>query len=167
MEQDRLETGAAAGRKGRKHKRWILGGSIGALALAGIGAAGAMGGGFGHPMMHGGHLAGRGIAHALEAVEATAEQEERIWAILDGARAELRPMMREFRDAHGEAMQLLAAPEIDRAAVEALRAERMAAMDEASKRLVAAALDVAEVLTAEQRAELAEKMKERRGWRRW
>lgn len=75
-------------------------------------------------------------------------------------------MMREFRNTRGEVMELMTAPTIDRAAAETLRAERIAAIDEASKKLTAAALDVAEVLTLEQRATLAEKMKERRGWRR-
>lgn len=75
-------------------------------------------------------------------------------------------MMREFRDARGEVMELMTAPTIDRAAAETLRAARIAAIDEASKKITAAALDAAEVLTPEQRAKLVEQMKERRGWRR-
>lgn len=173
MEQDRQDTNVknASPNGGRRRSGWIVTGGVAVLALAGIGAAGAMGGGMGHHMMeagmrHGGHFAGHGIDHMLGAVDATAEQEERIWAIIDGARAELRPMMREFRDARGEVMELMTAPTIDRAAAEALRAERIAAIDEASKKLTAAALDAAEVLTPEQRAALVEQMKERRGPRR-
>lgn len=174
MEQDRQDTtvNAASPNGGKRRSRWIVAGSAAVLALAGIGVAGAMGGGgMGHHMMeagmkHGGHFAGRGIERMLGSVDATAEQEERIWAIIDGARAELRPMKREFRDARGEVMELMTAPTIDRAAAETLRAERIAAIDEASKKMTAAALDAAEVLTPEQRATLAEQMKERRGWRR-
>jgi Spy/CpxP family protein refolding chaperone len=174
MEQDRQETGIASTTptNSKRRTRWIVAGGVAVLALAGIGAAGAMGGGMGPQFMeigmrHGGHFAGRGLGRALEAVDATAEQEERIWAIIDGARAELRPMMREFRDTRTAVMELVAAPTIDRAAAEALRAERIAAIDEASKKLTAAALDAAEVLTPEQRARLAERMKERRGPGRW
>ncbi len=173
MEQDRQDTtvNTASPNGGKRRSRWIVAGGVAVLALAGIGAAGAMGGGMGHHVMevgmkHGGHFAGRGIDRVLGSVDATAEQEERIWAIIDGTRAELRPMMREFRDTRGEVMELMTAPTIDRAAAETLRAERIAAIDEASKKLTAAALDAAEVLTPEQRAKLAEQMKERRGWRR-
>ncbi|GAA4161735.1 Spy/CpxP family protein refolding chaperone [Shinella granuli] len=173
MEQDRQDTtvNTASPNGGKRRSRWIVAGGVAVLALAGIGAAGAMGGGgMGHHVMevgmkHGGHFAGRGIDRVLGSVDATAEQEERIWAIIDGAHAELRPMMREFRDARGEVMELMTAPTIDRAAAETLRAEHIAAIDEASKKMTAAALDAAEVLTPEQRATLVEKMEERRGSR--
>lgn len=173
MEQDRQNTtvNTTSPTGGKRRSRWIVAGGVAVFALAGIGAAGAMSGGMGPHMMevgmkHGGHFAGRGIERMLGSVDATAEQEERIWAIIDGARAELRPMMREFRDTRGEVMELMTAPTIDRAAAETLRAERIAAIDEASKKMTAAALDAVEVLTPEQRAKLAEQMKERRGWRR-
>lgn len=179
MEQDRQETGTetttnTGHERGGRRTRWLVAGGVAVLALAGIGAAGAMGGGHGMGphfmemgMKHGGHFAGRGFGRALEAVDATAEQEERIWAIIDDARADLRPMMREFRDSRATVMELLSAPTIDRTAAETLRAERIAAIDEASKKMVAAALDAAEVLTPEQRATLAEQIKERRGPGRW
>lgn len=176
MEQDRQETGTAAATQGNgsRRTRWIVAGGVAVLALAGIGAAGAMGGGDGMGrqfmevgMRHGGHFAGRGLGRALDAVDATAEQEDRIWAIIDDARTELRPMMREFRDTRTAVMDLMAAPTIDRAAAEALRVGRVAAIDEASKKMTAAALEAAEVLTPEQRAKLVEHMKERRGPGRW
>lgn len=160
--------------KGKGRSKWIVAGGVAVLALAGIGAAGAMGGAgpMGRHVMeagfnHGGHFAGRGLSRALEAVDATAEQEERIWAIIDGARTELRPVMREFRDARTEVVELLSAPTIDRAAAETLRAERIAAIDAASKKMTAAMLDAAEVLTPEQRAELAKHFGERKGRGRW
>lgn len=176
MEQDRQESGTAnaTASNGRRRTGWIVAGGVAVLALAGIGAAGAMGGGeaMGHRFMeigmqHGGHFAARGFGRALDAVDATAEQEDRIWAIVDGARAELRPTMRGFRDTRTTVMELMAAPTIDRAAVEKLRAERIAAIDEASKKMTAAAIEAAEVLTPEQRAKLVEHMKERRAPGRW
>lgn len=171
MEQDKQETGASdAGTRGRPRRRWLVAGALAAVALGGIGAAtavsagGGHGGGWfgrggGHP---GGPFGGHGIDRALEAVDATAEQEKRIWAIVDETRAELRPLAREFRDARGQAAALLTAGTIDRAAVETLRAERIAAIDAASKKLTAAVLDAADVLTPEQRATLAKRFEERR-----
>jgi Spy/CpxP family protein refolding chaperone len=58
-------------------------------------------------------------------------------------------------------MELLAAPAIDRGAIEQLRAEQIQAADAASKRLTQALADVAEVLTPEQRKQLAERMQKR------
>ena len=174
MEQDGRETGNANTpvNSGRRWARWIVAGGVAVLALAGIGAAGAMSGGMGPHMMamgmnHGGHFGGRGLERALDGVDATDEQEDRIWAIIDGVRAELRPMMRDFRDSRTDVLELMSAPTIDRAAAEKLRAERIAAIDEASKKMIAAALEAAEVLTPEQRAKLAENMKERRGFGPW
>lgn len=176
MEQDKQETGIAneTAATGRTRTRWIVAGSVAVLAIAGIGAAGAMGAadGMGRQFMevgmkHGGHFAGRGLSRALDAVDATAEQEDRIWTIIDDTRADLRPMMREFRDTRTAVTDLLAAGTIDRAAAETLRAERIAAMDEASKKVTAALLDAAEVLTPEQRTQLVEHFKERGGPRRW
>jgi Spy/CpxP family protein refolding chaperone len=59
-------------------------------------------------------------------------------------------------------MELLAKPNVDRAALEAIRAQEIQAADAMSKRFVQSLADVAEVLTPEQRAQLAEKMKQRR-----
>lgn len=174
MEQENHEATAATPKAGKRRSRWIVAGGVAALALAGIGAAGAMGGGeaMGRHVMeagmkHGGHFAGRGLSRALDAVDATAEQEDRIWAIIDGARGELRPMMREFRDTRDSVVKLMSAETIDRAAAETLRAERIAAIDTASKKMTAAMLDAAEVLTPEQRAELARHFGERKGRGRW
>src|SRR5690606_14495589 len=70
MEQDKQETGIAneTAATGRTRTRWIVAGSVAVLAIAGIGAAGAMGAadGMGRQFMevgmkHGGHFAGRGL----------------------------------------------------------------------------------------------------------
>ena len=59
--------------------------------------------------------------------------------------------------------KLLLAPSIDRARIESLRAEQVKSLDEASKRLVTAIEDAAEVLSPEQRAALAEQMRKHHG----
>jgi Spy/CpxP family protein refolding chaperone len=60
---------------------------------------------------------------------------------------------------------LLSAATIDRAAIEALRAEQVALADATSKRLAQALADTADVLTPEQRVKLAERVSRRMG--RW
>lgn len=133
-----------------------------AVAQGGWGGPGGLKGGMGHM---GARFAEHRVGHMLDEIDASAEQETKIWAIIDRTRTELRPMGREFRDTREQVMTLLAAPTIDKAAVETLRASRIAAIDEASKKAVAAAVEAAEVLTPEQRAKLAAEMKERHGGR--
>jgi len=140
--------------------------AVAAVAIVGAGVAFAQGGGWGPrfgPM--GGGFAGHGLSRVLDNVDATSEQEDRIWKIIDDARAELRPIGRDFRDARDQAAEILGAATIDRAAAETLRAGRIAAIDQASRRVTAALLDAAEVLTPEQRTKLLEQLKERRGHR--
>jgi Spy/CpxP family protein refolding chaperone len=71
--------------------------------------------------------------------------------------------MKGMHERHSQVLeqfhQLLLAPSIDRARIESLRAEQIKAMDEASKRLVGAIDDAAEILTSEQRAALAEEIR--------
>lgn len=108
------------------------------------------------------------LERTLEEVDATPEQVARVKAIAEEARREIGPLMRGFRGTREDFAEILGAETIDRAAAETLRAERLAAMDAASARAVRAMLDAAEVLTPEQRAELAEEFGERRrGWGPW
>jgi Spy/CpxP family protein refolding chaperone len=166
-------------------KRIAIGG-IAIVVLAGVGVAGAlsqdykrmqrfgMGWGDGGPgihmqanFRHGMGFGGHHIERMLEEIDATPEQEEKLEAIMDKLHDDVRPIMRGFRDTRDDVAKLLGAATIDREAAEKLRAERIAAADEASRKLTTALLDAAEVLTAEQRAELLEHFEDR-GWhRRW
>lgn len=171
--------------------------TIGAAVVAvvgGIGIASAQGQEFGSrfswdnagPGMHHGngsgmvHKAGwgkgggmRGIGRVMDAIDATPEQEKKLFAIFDGVRGEMRDTMIDFRSTRGDVIDILGAETVDRDAVEKLRAERVAAMDEASKTMTAALVEAAEVLTPEQRGKLAELIEERGeggrrgGWGRW
>ena len=60
-----------------------------------------------------------------------------------------------------QGLQLFTQPTVDATAAEALRQQMLAQHDQASKRMLQAMLDVAKVLTPEQRAQLAERMKQR------
>jgi Spy/CpxP family protein refolding chaperone len=109
----------------------------------------------------------RGIRHAAIEIDATPEQLEKLRAIVKGAVKDLLPMREKARAAHGRVTELLTQPKIDRAAIEAFRAEQLALADAASKRFAQAVADAAEVLTPEQRQKAHSLMQWQRGWRRW
>ena len=99
-------------------------------------------------------------------VEATPEQQSRLTEIAKAAARELRPLRERVRDARKRGMALLAAPTIDRAALERLRAEQIQAADAVSKRMSQAFADAAEVLTPDQRKKIAERMQRRQSRQR-
>ena len=103
-------------------------------------------------------MAERLVKHLAIEIDATGEQQEKLVAIARGAAGAVAPLHESLQQTHEQARQLLTAPSVDRAAIEALRAKQIAAVDEASKRLVGALTDAAEVLTPEQRAKIAEHM---------
>jgi len=113
---------------------------------------------------HGGGM--HGIGRVMDELDVTPEQEKKLFAIFDGVRGEMRDTMIDFRSTRGEVLDILGAATIDRAAVEKLRAERVAALDAASKTMSAALVEAAEVLTPEQRAKLATIIEERGEGRR-
>ena len=177
MENDRQEIHApdAAGKPG--WGRRLVMGSLAIAALSGLGLATAKGSDFaaahfgmqgagGKAMqvsMRGRHFGERRLDYMLEEIDATPEQETRLKEIFGSVRDEVGPMVEEFRETRGQIAGLLSAPTIDRAAAEKLRADRVAAIDEASRKMTAAFLDAAEVLTPEQRAQLAKHFNERGG----
>lgn len=95
------------------------------------------------------------LNRALDGVGASAEQKDKIKAILQKARETAETERGEPGNMRQQMADLLKAPTVDRAAVEALRVKRVATMDEVSKTMTTALLDAAEVLTPEQRAKLA------------
>ena len=91
----------------------------------------------------------------LRRVNATADQQAKIHAIIEAASKDITPIRTSLRGTHDKLRTLLAAPQIDTAAIEALRAERSAAMDQISRRMTTAMEDAANVLTPDQRQKLA------------
>ncbi len=109
-------------------------------------------GGADHPMMS---------ARLLDAVGASADQQARIQQITRQAHDESAKQRDADRALHQQMLALMAAPQIDAAAAENLRQQLQARRDAASKRHLQAMLDSAAVLTPEQRAQLAERLKTR------
>ena len=105
------------------------------------------------------------VKRMLSRVEATEEQRTKVSAIAKQAASDLRGMREKQHALRAKGLELLGAPTVDRAAIEGLRAEQMKLADEASKRVSVAMADSAEVLTPEQRAKLAQGIKDRQG--RW
>jgi Spy/CpxP family protein refolding chaperone len=101
------------------------------------------------------------VRHVLAEVDATPEQQARIEAIVNGAAGDLKVLQGQHGGAFAEMHRLLTAPTIDRARLEQLRAEHIAALDAASQRCATALADAAEVLSPEQRRRLGEKMQQR------
>jgi periplasmic protein CpxP/Spy len=96
----------------------------------------------------------------------TPQQKDRLMAIATAALTELRPMREQLRQSRRAGLDLLAAPVVDRRALEQLRATQMQVADAKSRRMVQAMAEAAEVLTPEQRVKVAERMKQRMDRRR-
>lgn len=148
----------------------------GALVLAGLVAAplaiaGARGG-FGHggPGCHGGkpesaaelrEKMDRHTDRFLDHVDATDAQAAQIDAALDTLAPKLWDLHESKADLHDDVVAALTAPQVDRAALEALRKEGLAMADEGSGYIVDAVFAVATALTVEQRQQLADDMADR------
>jgi Spy/CpxP family protein refolding chaperone len=97
----------------------------------------------------------RAVSRALDSVGASAAQEAKIHDIIAARFAELGPNPGERAAMRKQALDLLTAPTVDRAAVEKMRLDAVAKFDAKSKTVVAGLLDIADQLTPEQRTKLA------------
>ena len=111
------------------------------------------------------HVA-RAVDHLLDGLGATDAQRTQIKQIAQGAAVDLKAQRDTGRSLRDKGMQAFAAPTIDAAAAESVRLQIMAQQDQASKRVLAAMLDIGKVLTPEQRARIGERMKQRQAMMR-
>lgn len=105
---------------------------------------------------------GHQMERMLDRVNATPEQRTQIKGILDAARADAKTRFQAGRQLRGQMIALLAQPTIDANAAEALRQQQVAQFDASSKGRLQTMLQVANVLTPEQRQQLADYMTQRR-----
>jgi len=94
----------------------------------------------------------------LDKVGASAEQKTRLREIAKAAGDDLRSQREAGQTLHQQMLALMAAPQVDAAAAEALRQQQLARHDAVTKRSLQAMLDAQAVLTPEQRAQIAQHM---------
>ncbi len=131
----------------------VLAGAVGIASAAGVGPAMA-----GHGFCR--HGMGRDfvefrIQKALQKVNASAAQEQQIMAIVDDLFAKHQAMAADRQKLHQRIAAALTGATVDRAALEAVRADAVQRMDQCSKDLAKAIGDIAEILTPAQRQQLA------------
>ena len=155
----------------RSRGLWILASALGAVGLAVVllaswiapspaeafRFAGAHArGGFGHdPDRFDEEHLRFGASWILDRVDASDEQIDAVVAIASAAIEDLHALRADHEAAHAAFEAALLEPEVDRESIEALRVETLAKLDAASARLATAIADAAEVLTTDQRSELA------------
>ena len=152
----------------------ITGGVLGAVVAGPV-----LSQGYGPPWSHGWgphHIGGdrmffpgpieRGVERLGWAVDASTEQKSKINAVAQKAADDLFELRAKHLEARKQIIATLAAPTIDRARLEILRADQMKLAEAATKRVSEAVADIAEVLTAGQRADLAQRIERWQRWRR-
>ena len=119
---------------------------------------------------HHGPMAGRGTEDHLEHMQAmltkigaSETQKTQIEGLLKPAFEEMKAAHEAHSAAFEQFHDAITAPSIDRAQIESLRAGQLKSLDEASKRMVIAITDAAEVLSPEQRSALAEQIRKHHG----
>jgi periplasmic protein CpxP/Spy len=100
----------------------------------------------------------------LSRVDATVEQKEKITAIMRNAMTELQPLRERHRAARMELTNALTSPVVDRARIEQMRVTELATAEILTRKMADYLVTAAEVLTPDQRQQLATRVKDRRGW---
>ncbi|MDE1978246.1 MAG: Spy/CpxP family protein refolding chaperone [Thiomonas sp.] len=120
---------------------------------------GGMGGKMGHcgPGKHG----ERGMERMLSKAGVSPEQREKMRALQKQSWEKARPEMEQMRGLMQQRMKLLAAPQIDRGALEALRDKQMALANQLSRNRTQTQYEMAQILTPEQRAKFYAMMEHR------
>lgn len=102
------------------------------------------------------------VDRMLKHVNATPDQTARIHAIIEAAATDINPIRKSLSGTRDQIRTLIAAQQIDRAAIETIRSQRSTAMDQISQRTTRAMEDAADVLTPAQRQQAAAFMADRK-----
>lgn len=94
----------------------------------------------------------------LRHIDASAEQRQQIQTIVQRTVADLGQVREQWQTNRQALLDLLSQPTIDRQALTELRQTGLQQIDQASQQAVTALVDVAEILTPEQRARLRDTM---------
>ena len=138
--------------KPRRRRWWIAG----AIALVVVVAAGAVAFSFhGHGIER---FAEKRIDRMLDKVDASDGQRAEVTGIVREAVADMKELGGLFRESRQTLLDTLGADTVDRQALEELRLANLETVDQASRRLVTALADVADILTPEQCRELVRHM---------
>ncbi|WP_413991581.1 Spy/CpxP family protein refolding chaperone [Labrys okinawensis] len=97
------------------------------------------------------------VRMSLDSVAATSDQEAKVHDIIASAFTDLTPKPEDRMAMRKQAIDILKAPTVDKAALEKLRTNFVADADARSKRFLDAVTQIADVLTPDQRAKLAER----------
>ena len=151
-------------------RKFLLGGAAAITLLAG---AASFTNAFARPPHHEGWSMEQGVPvdriehradRMLKQVNATADQQAKIHTIIEAAAKDIDPIRKAMSGTRAQMRTLLTAPQIDRTAIETLRAQRIAGMDQISQRMTKALADAADVLTPEQRQKLSTIEAKHDGW---
>lgn len=108
----------------------------------------------------------RMVKHVAIEIDATDDQTKKLVEIAGKLVKDVMPVRDSMRDGREKLKALLTQPTVDRAAIEALRAEKVAQMDTVSKRVTDAIGEAAAILTVEQRQKLSDMIAKHRRHRR-
>jgi periplasmic protein CpxP/Spy len=103
------------------------------------------------------------LKHLYVEIDATPAQQAQIEPLVKQAVTDLMPLATQIHAAHARVLQALTQPNIDRSALESVRAEHLQLADQGSKRIVQLIEDVGDVLSVEQRKSLAEHLERMHG----
>lgn len=155
-------------------RRWALAAALVVVSAASVGASawaqGEPAGRWGHAgamafgpglFMGSPQRVARGVDRLLDGLHATEAQRTQILQIAQAASTDLQTQHEAGRSLFERHLQVLTAPVVDAAAAEQLRQQMLAQHDQVTRRMLQAVLQISQVLTPEQRATLAQRVKDR------